>query len=1200
MADPPEPENTPDASLENLARAAYESVHEEGAVEHDSLVEAVLGITGGRSCIQLPDLPGDEPTLPGAADRDLFPRYEIHGEIAHGGMGVVLKGRDRDLGCDVAIKVLDRRHAASPAMVQRFIEEAQIGGQLQHPGIVSVHEVGHCSDGRPFFAMKLVKGRTLSSLLKQREDPGRDRRRFLDSFEKICQTMAYAHARSVVHRDLKPGNIMVGAFGEVQVMDWGLAKVLTEGGEEREARPKAEEAARTIIETVRTGDSDSTRSQAGSVMGTPAYMPPEQARGEVDSIDERSDVFSLGAILCEMLTGEPPYVGDSFSEVRQKAQAGNLTEALARLDAVDLDDELSRLVRSCLAQEKGDRCRNAGEVADAVTSYLTSLEERVRAAEVGAARAEARAASERRVRQRTLMAAVSLVVAVALISGGFLWMEKKSSDRRAQVERKVTAALDDAHAARGRVGVGGEGDRGLWPKVLAEARRARALMEGEGMDPGLRSRVDTYCARVEAEAEAAREAAEQKETDRRMVKRLEEIRTRPGDQYQFDYSKRGADYAAAFREYGIDLAALAPEEAANRIRKSRILGRLTTALDTWADFKDPTPTDRLIPRKRLKWLVAAVDPLPHRNKYREARRAKDLEGLQSMARSPGVKDLPVEVLLCLARNLYLMGDRDRSTDLLRVVALRYPGDFWVHYRLARVLLETVGSGKEEAVRHALAAVAVRPGSAGAWNLVGLTFLELNRVEDAITAFEKAREINPELTYVMNNLAKCHLQKGDRKSAVEAYREASRVSAQGGESHFFLGLAHQATGNLDAALDSYRKATKVRPDHAKAHCNLGVILGWKGDLKSAVKAYRQAIEADPGLLKAHVNLADVLLKRNQLQEALDAVHDALEMDPGFAYAHDAHSRILKRMGRFDDSIEAGRKAVRLAPDNGKIRGNLGSALASRGKLKEALTELDRAVRCRPVHHSRHLNRGNVLARMRHWEKALKAFQEAARLAPEVVETRIKVGRVLDQLGRFEEAIASYRQGMELSPINSARRRKAAAYHEGARHRLRLAQKLEPILRGDQEPASASERIELAEISRRMGRNAASAELWQSAFDADPGLVVGRNLYSALMAAAQAGCGKGKDAGTLDEEKRARWRSQAAAWFRDYLEIMVELLDTGGEKGLRDVRSIVLALKMSPHLPGLLAPRRLSKLPEKDQVETLACFADLEALEKRCNQ
>ena len=1199
MANPPEPENTPDASLENLARAAYESVHEEDAVEQDSLVEAVLGIAGGRSRIQLPDLPGDESVLPGAADGDLFPRYEVHGEIAHGGMGVVLKGRDRDLGCDVAIKVLDRRHAASPAMVQRFIEEAQIGGQLQHPGIVSVHEVGHCSDGRPYFAMKLVKGRTLSSLLKQREHPGQDRRRFLDSFEKICQTMAYAHARSVVHRDLKPGNIMVGAFGEVQVMDWGLAKVLTEDGEEREARPMAEEAARTVIETVRTGDSDSTRSQAGSVMGTPAYMPPEQARGDVDSIDERSDVFSLGAILCEILTGEPPYVGDSFSEVRQKAQAGNLTEALARLDGADLDDELLRLVRSCLAQEKGDRCRNAGEVADAVTSYLTSLEERVRAAEVGAARAEARATSERRVRQRTLMAAVSLVVAVVLISGGYLWMEKKRSDRCVQVERKVTAALDEAHAARGRVGAGGEGGRGLWPKVLAEARRARTLMEGEGVDQDLRSRVETFCGRVEVEAEAAREAAEQEEMDRRMVKRLDEIRTRPGDQYQFDYSKRGADYAAAFREYGIDLAAQAPEEAANRIRKSRILDRLTTALDTWAYFKDPTPTDRLIPRKRLKWLVASVDPFPHRNKYREARRAKDLKGLQNMARSPGVKDLPVEVMLCLARNLFHLGDREQSTDLLRFVAIRYPGDFWVHYRLARVLHETVGSGGEEAVRHALAAVAIRPGSAGAWNLVGLTYLGLNRVEDAVTAFKKALEINPELNYVLNNLAKCHLQKRDKKSAIEAYREASRTSALDCESHFYLGLAHQTAGNLDAALDSYRAAIGVRPDHAKALCNLGVVLGWKGDLKKASKAYRQAIEADVGILKAHVNLADVLIKRNRLQEALDAVLDALEMDPGFAFAHDAHSRVLKRLGRLDEAVEAGRRAVRLAPDNGKIRSNLGSALASRGKLKEALTELDRAVRCRPVHHSRHLNRGNVLARMRQWERALEAFQEAARLAPGDAETRIKIGRVLDQLGRFEEAIASFRKGMEFSSKNSPRRRKAAAYQEGSRRRLRLARKLEPILRGEQAPASAGERVELAEICRKMGRSAASAELWQSAFDADPGLVVGRNLYSALMAAAQAGCGKGKDAGALDEEKRAMWRSQAAAWFRDYLEIMVELLDTGGDKGLRDVRSIVLALKMSPHLPGLLAPRRLSRLPDKDQVETLACFADLDALAKRCN-
>src|SRR5262245_34334685 len=164
-------------------------------------------------------------------------RYQLQGEIARGGMGAVLRGRDVDLGRDLAVKVLLEKHANRPEVVRRFLEEAQIGGQLQHPGVVPVYDVGRFGD-RPFFTMKLVKGKTLAALLAERAAPAQERPRFLAIALQVSQAVAYAHAKGVIHRDLKPANVMVGAFGEVQVMDWGLAKVLQEGGpdEERASR----------------------------------------------------------------------------------------------------------------------------------------------------------------------------------------------------------------------------------------------------------------------------------------------------------------------------------------------------------------------------------------------------------------------------------------------------------------------------------------------------------------------------------------------------------------------------------------------------------------------------------------------------------------------------------------------------------------------------------------------------------------------------------------------------------------------------------------------------------------------------------------------------------------------------------------------------------------------------------------------------
>jgi serine/threonine protein kinase len=301
------------------------------------------------------------PEVPGDAGR-----YQLFGEIARGGMGAVLKGRDADLGRDLAVKVLLEQHRDNPDYVRRFVEEAQIGGQLQHPGIVPVYELGAFPDRRPFFTMKLVKGRTLAELLGERQEPAAELPRLLGIFEHVSQTVAYAHARGVIHRDLKPSNVMVGSFGEVHVMDWGLAKVLQRGGVIDDATAGRLAAGETVIATARSGDGGADLSQAGSVMGTPSYMAPEQARGEAGTIDERADVFALGSILCEILTGTPAYTGRSAGEIQRRAARGDLADAFARLDAGEVDAELVGLARSCLAVEPGDRPRDASEVVDRV------------------------------------------------------------------------------------------------------------------------------------------------------------------------------------------------------------------------------------------------------------------------------------------------------------------------------------------------------------------------------------------------------------------------------------------------------------------------------------------------------------------------------------------------------------------------------------------------------------------------------------------------------------------------------------------------------------------------------------------------------------------------------------------------------------------------------------------------------------------
>ncbi|WP_315857105.1 WD40 repeat domain-containing serine/threonine protein kinase [Stieleria neptunia] len=378
---------------------------------------------------------------PEMPDRDSGSRYRLDGEIARGGMGAILKGRDTDLGRDLAIKVLLDSHKHKPEVIQRFVEEAQIGGQLQHPGIAPVYELGQFADERPFFAMKLVKGQTLAKLLAKRVAADDERGKFIGIFEQICQTVAYAHSRGVIHRDLKPANIMVGAFGEVQVMDWGLAKVLASGGvaDEKESRDKQQ--GQSIIQTKRSAGRDNPGSFAstgsdtamGSVMGTPAYMPPEQALGEIDNMDERADVFALGAILCEILTGSPPYVGDDGNQVYRLASRGKLDECFIRLDVSASDTELIELAKRCLELEPADRPRDAGVLAGGITDYLESVETKLRESELERVADSTRQEEERKRRRVTLAFATSVLLMLSLAVGGWLDSERREARRQALI-----------------------------------------------------------------------------------------------------------------------------------------------------------------------------------------------------------------------------------------------------------------------------------------------------------------------------------------------------------------------------------------------------------------------------------------------------------------------------------------------------------------------------------------------------------------------------------------------------------------------------------------------------------------------------------------------------------------------------------------------------------------------------------------------
>jgi serine/threonine-protein kinase len=352
----------------------------------------------GRTFIDGDDL--IEP-LPTAETSDILPiggRYEDLGPLGSGGMGEVRRVRDVELNRTLAMKTMRAPLVYKPAALSRFLEEAQTMAQLQHSNIVPVHDIGALPDGRIWFTMKEVRGRTLSDVTSEvhkasqiRWNPGKSGwtfKRLVASFLGVCRAMAYAHERGVVHRDLKPDNVMVGRHGETYVLDWGLAKVVgrdeppVDDLDTLEVRPGDLPPS---DEAIIIGTSGSHHTSIGTIAGTPAYMAPEQARGEIGQIDARTDVYALGAMLYEILSGRSPYSGSDSYDVLVQALRGPpppVGAASNRPQSPPLPDELVAACERAMAREPDERFGSALALADEIEAWLDGARKREQALQI--------------------------------------------------------------------------------------------------------------------------------------------------------------------------------------------------------------------------------------------------------------------------------------------------------------------------------------------------------------------------------------------------------------------------------------------------------------------------------------------------------------------------------------------------------------------------------------------------------------------------------------------------------------------------------------------------------------------------------------------------------------------------------------------------------------------------------------------------
>jgi serine/threonine protein kinase/Tfp pilus assembly protein PilF len=828
--------------------------------------------------------------------------FRLIREVGRGGMGVVYEAEQVSLGRRVALKVLPFAATMDPRQLQRFHNEARAAASLDHPHIVHVHAIG-CERAVHFYAMQFIEGQTLAAMiadLRQRggrpaeaqpttphfpEQPEpaaetapwaaastergpRDRAHFRRVAElgiQAAEALDYAHALGIVHRDVKPANLLVDGRGGLWVADFGLAHI----------------------------QSDARLTLTGDLVGTLRYMSPEQALAKQVVVDYRTDVYSLGATLYELLTLEPAFGGCDRQELLRQI-AFEEPKPPRRINKA-IPAELETIIQKAMEKDPADRYATAKELAEDLRRFLA--DEPIRARRPGPVR---RSAKWARRHPSPVVAAVVVLLMAGLLGGGAgLWWAQK----RAGAEGEARAALREADRLR---------QEEKWPEALGAARRAKGALAGVWAAPDLRQQVE----------ESAK--------DLEMALRLQEA-SLLGDALKdghFDGEACNAAYADAFEWYGLDLDNVDPREAAERLRSRSIPLQLAAALDDWAYVRSRYKLGEWRP---LAAMSRAVDPDPWRDRLRDALEGKDPRALDELTASVPSDELPPATAVFLAGLSRGTSAAGPALLVLRQVQQRHPADFWVNLELGACLAELQPPHLEEAIRYDTAAVALRPQSPGAHVNLGNALKATGQLDEAITEYREAARLNKDFAPAHYQLGAALRAKGHLDEAIAAHRQALRIKEDYAEAHHGLGVALSQKGQRDEAIAEYRKAIRIKNDLLEAHVNLGFLLQDKGQLDEAIAVYREAIHVKPDFTLLHNNLGNALRSKGHLDEAIAEYREAVRLQKDYATAYYNLGLVLQDKGQLDEAIAEFREAIRLKKDYTKAHNYLGNALRMKGVL-----------------------------------------------------------------------------------------------------------------------------------------------------------------------------------------------------------------------------------------------------------------------------
>jgi serine/threonine protein kinase/tetratricopeptide (TPR) repeat protein len=649
--------------------------------------------------------------------------YKLLEQIGEGGFGVVFMAEQQQpVRRKVALKVL-KPGMDSRQVIARFEAERQALALMDHHNIAKILDAAQTDSGRPYFVMELVKGVPLTDYCDQTSLPVRER---LGLFIDVCQAVQHAHQKGIIHRDLKPSNVLVTLHDGtpvVKVIDFGVAKALGQ---------------QLTDKTLFTG--------FAQMIGTPLYMSPEQTALSGLDVDTRSDIYALGVLLYELLTGTTPFDRErlrnvGFDEVlriireeepvRPSTRLNTLGPAATVVCAGRQSDprrlrqlfrgELDWIVMKALEKDRNRRYATALDMAADMRRHLQNEP-------VHACPPSVLYRFQKFVRRnKTSLALVGLILlTLVLLGGGAVWVTQDRAARLAAMEQGVTRALDEAATLQGQA---------KWPEALEAAKRAGGLLTSGASDE-------------------LRQCVYEMRKDLEMVLRLEEIRL-PDlvgiTEGNPDYPATDARLATAFRDYGIDVESLDPSEAGERVQARSIRHELAVALDHWVKVRTSIPestrkdTDKQ--RKRILAVAQAADPDEWRNQLRNALEQGQAERLTELAETTNIGDLPLQSLSLLGWALDFSGACEQAVVVLRQAQQKYPDDFMINFQLAWSLdhgrhRAPIDQVKDEVIRFYTVARALRPHNVPVHTWLGHALCSRGRLDEAIAVYRKALTLSP--------------------------------------------------------------------------------------------------------------------------------------------------------------------------------------------------------------------------------------------------------------------------------------------------------------------------------------------------------------------------------------------------------------------------------------------------------------------------